>query len=238
MDLVALELCATRTSMSESGQSERQRASIVALGSFNPAIFHPIWFDRHELIREQEAESSKVQVVSPEVTVVEAEWFSLQVTTERFSLETRDPRKFLPLRDLATGTFRILEHTPIRAFGYNSFQFFQLHSADAWHHFGHHFAPKASWTGILDEPGLRLLTIQGTRGCCSADRIQIGIQSAVNNGVVISINEHYDIKQPDTQDESPSAIAFVNAVEQGWDHFLEYSRKVGEHLLNEGKLPE
>lgn len=84
--------------MSDAGQSERQRTSIVALGSFNPAIFHPVWFARHELIREAEADASKVQVVSPEVTVVEAEWFSLQVTTERFSLETRDPRKFLPLR--------------------------------------------------------------------------------------------------------------------------------------------
>lgn len=83
-----------------------------------------------------------------------------------------------------------------------------------------------------------MLTIQGSRGGCTADRIQISIQPAANNGVVISINEHYDIKQSDNQDERPSAIAFINALEHGWDCFLEYSRKVGEHLLNEGKLPE
>ena len=99
--------------MSESGQSDRQRMSIVALGSFNPAIFHPVWFARHKLIRDAEAEESKLKVMCPEITVVESEWFALQVTAERFSLETSDPRKFLPLRDLVTATFSILEHTPV-----------------------------------------------------------------------------------------------------------------------------
>ena len=225
--------------MSESGQSDRQRMSIVALGSFNPAIFHPAWFARHGLIRDAEADAdaSKVKVVSPEITLVESEWFLLQVTPERFSLETRDPRKFLPLRDLATATFGILEHTPVRAFGFNSFLYFPFVTADAWDHFGKHFAPKTPWSGILDAPSLQLLTIHGTRSGSLADRIQISIQPTATNGVVISINEHYEVDPSDIQDESPSAIAFANALEKEWDCFLEYSRTVGDHLLNEGKLP-
>jgi hypothetical protein len=223
--------------MSEFGQSDRQRMSIVALGSFNPAIFHPVWFARHQLIRDKEADSSQVKVMSPEITVVESEWFALQVTTERFSLETRDPRKFLPLKDLVTATFEILEHTPVRAFGFNSVQACQLASTDAWHHFGHHFAPKVSWDGILDGPGLRILTIQGTRSGSSADRIQISIQPAVNSGIVISINEHYDVKQSDDQ-APPSPSSLISGLEQGWNSFLDYSRVVGEHLLKEGELPK
>lgn len=221
--------------MNESTQSERPRVTIVALGSFNPAIFHPVWFTHNGLIREAEASTSEVQVVSPQVTVVKFEWFVLQVTPERFVVDTRDPRKFLPLRDLVSATFTILEHTPITAFGFNSYQWFQLESKEAWHQFGHHFAPKESWSGILDQPGLLTLTIQGTRPSSRANRIQISVQPArgEENGIVISVNEHYDVEQrPD--DEPTSANALVETLDQAWDGFQEYSSKVGSHLLQEG----
>jgi hypothetical protein len=226
--------------MSETSQSERQRMSIVALGSFNPAIFHPVWFARHDLIREAEASPETVKVVSPEVTIVEAEWFVLQVTTDRFSLETRDPRKFLPLRDLVVATFQLLEHTPVRAFGFNSIQSLQCESKEAWHHFGHHFAPKASWNDILNDPGMLNLTIQGTRSGCDAKRIQISIQPSTSlpNSVVISINEHYDLQETSEPDSVPAAIAFVETLERGWNGFQEYSRTAVEHLMHKGRLPQ
>ncbi len=224
--------------MSEPGKSERQGVSIVAIGSFNPAIFHPTWFARQGLIRDAEAEASDVRVVSPDVTVVKLEWFTLQVTSERFSVETRDARKYQPLRDLVAATFGILEHTPIRAFGFNSIQWFQLDSEAAWHGFGNHFAPKPSWDGILDQPGLNTLTIQGTRPDCSANRVQISIQPAavVQNGVVINVNEHYDVDLPEDDDSTTSASVLVETLEQGWDDFLDFSRTAAEHLLTEGRL--
>ncbi len=185
------------------------------------------------------ADQSKPSV-SPEVTVVQSEWFNLQVTTDRFSLESRDPRKFLPLRDLAAATFGILEHTPIRAFGFNSHQSFQLESTEAWHKFGHHFAPKKSWSSILDQPGLLNLTIQGMRSGCSAERIQITIQpvASIENGLAISLNEHYAVKEFDDDEEPSSADVLVDALEQGWVAFHEYSNAACEHVLKEGTLPE
>jgi len=211
--------------------------SIVALGSFNPAIFHPVWFQRQELIPDAEAKASDVKVISPQVAVVQTDWFTLQVTEERFAVETVDPRKFLPLRDLVSATFAILEHTPITAFGLNSHQSFQLDSTEAWHQFGHHFAPKESWRGILDQPGLTNLAISGKRPESLADRIQISIQPAVGNGVVISVNEHYQVKEP-MDGESASANVLVDTLDQAWTDFQEYSRRVGEHLLLEGKLED
>ena len=225
--------------MNEPLQSERQRVSIVALGSFNPAIFHPVWFTHHGLIRDAEATTSEVQVVSPQVTVVRFEWFVLQVTAERFVVETRDPRKFLPLRDLVAATFALLEHTPVSAFGFNSYQWFQLDSPEAWHQFGHHFAPKTSWSGILDQPGLLTLTIQGTRTSCRAKRIQITVQPArgEENGVVISVNEHYDVEQGG-KDEPASANVLVETLNDAWVGFQDYSLNVGKHLLREGVSPK
>jgi hypothetical protein len=226
--------------MGEFEQSERQGVTIVAVGSFNPAIFHPAWFAQHKLIREAEAEESKVEVVSTEITVVKSEWFNIQATNQRFSLETRDPTKFQPLRDLVVATFDILEHTPISSFGFNSLNCFELDSVDAWHRVGHHFAPKQSWDAILDEPGMRKVTMEGKRGSCSADRIQISIQpaaSSVSNGVVIIINEHYEIDASEDTGSTNSARAFIERLQQGWDGFLEFSRTTAEHLLREGSAP-
>jgi hypothetical protein len=228
--------------MSVSSQSERQGVSIVALGSFNPAIFHPDWFARHGLIRDAEAadaNASEVKVVSPEVTLLKSEWFTLQATTDRFSIETRDPRKYLPLKDLVTATFGILEHTPVRAFGFNNNQQFQFASDEAWHHFGHHFAPKQSWQEILDQPGMSVLTIQGTRNPSNAERIQISIQpaSGMPNSIVISINEHYGVNIPDEDDPTESTSVLIDKLEQSWDAFLDFSNKSSEHLLKEGQLP-
>src|SRR3954467_6321102 len=99
---------------------ELREASIVALGKFNPAIFQPHWYAVSKLIRPEEAEKAKIEVIHNELTVFSTEWFKVEITQERFAISTPDPTKNLPLRDLAMGTFKILEHTPINAFGFNS----------------------------------------------------------------------------------------------------------------------
>ena len=81
-------------------QSAMDGASIVALGSFNPTIFQPAWFTFHKLIREDEGNEAKIEVIHPQATVFSTPWFGLQVTPDRFYLETLDPTKWLPLRDL------------------------------------------------------------------------------------------------------------------------------------------
>jgi hypothetical protein len=211
-----------------SGNSYQQSMSVVALGSFNPAIFHPEWFARNELIRENEAKTSEIKVISPEVTVLSTEWFTLQVTGERFSLESKDERKFLPLRDLVVSTFDLLEHTPIKAFGLNRSEHFKLESETAWHELGHHFAPKTSWENILDHPGMSNLTMEGTRSNSTAERIQITIKPSTDFGVVISINEHY---QHSNDDESQTTVAFVSKVRDSWSEFTSFAKEAAKELL-------
>ena len=43
--------------------------SIVALGSFNPAIFQPLWFSCNDLIGPEEAKGADIKVVHKEVTL-------------------------------------------------------------------------------------------------------------------------------------------------------------------------
>jgi hypothetical protein len=91
------------------------------VGSFNPSIFQPLWFSQHNLIRNEEATAAKIEIIHPNATIFRTEWLSLQVTGNNFTALTEDPTKSLPLRDLVTGTFKLLEHTPLIAFGFNRF---------------------------------------------------------------------------------------------------------------------
>jgi hypothetical protein len=62
-------------------QAELEGLTIVVVGSFNPAIFHPAWFSRCNLIRQEEADSAKVEIVHSEVAQFSGDWFSVQRTS-------------------------------------------------------------------------------------------------------------------------------------------------------------
>jgi hypothetical protein len=219
------------------GYPEVQGVSIVALGNFNPAIFQPLWFSLHNLIRDDEASGAEVKVIHNEVTIFSTNWFSLQVTDGRFSVETQDPTMYQPIRDLALGTFQILEHTPVRAFGFNRDQHFKIVSADDWHAFGDYFAPKKAWSEILEKPGLRTLTIQGKREGCSADMILLRVEPSpkVPQGIFITVNEHYEVGDGSSTKPGDSMRTFLAMLQGAWDGFLTYCDESARYLLTAPK---
>ena len=84
----------------------------------------------------------KYQIIHQDATVFVADWFKLTVVSKSITFETSDPTMSKFLCDLASGTFKILEHTPLEAFGVNFVC--ALRDAvwqDFWHRLGHHFAP-------------------------------------------------------------------------------------------------
>lgn len=219
--------------------------SIVALGSFNPAIFQPLWFSDNNLIRHEEAENlvrpentgnAKLGIIHPDVSVFSTEWFSLQVTDNRFCVETADPTKSQTLRDLVQGTFRILEHTPIHAFGFNGNYHFRVSNED-WHDFGHHYAPKDSWNGILTDPGMRSLIIEGTRENCKAERLQIRIEPSpnVHPGVYVQVNQHYRVSGDQETSTKDRMVEFLHTLKDSWDDFAAYCDRACKHLLTQYK---
>lgn len=218
-------------------QLELDSYSVVLLGSFNPAIFQPLWFSANNLISPEEAKSEnvKLQIVHEQATVFSTKWFSLNATTNRFSIETRDASKLLPLRDLAQGTFKILEHTPLSAFGLNRISHFKIESETQWHDFGHHFAPKASWHGIMKSPGLIRMSMKGARQGSEADiTVLIESSAVIQPGIVININEHYNLVKPE-QELNPieSNKAYLNGIANSWDGYLKYSDDAATHLFSE-----
>jgi hypothetical protein len=152
-----------------------------------------------------------------------------------FTALTQDPTKSLPLRDLVIGTFKLLEHTPLTAFGFNRFGHFSAPSEDGWHAFGHHFAPKESWSSILKNPGLIGLVMEGKREGCEG-KIQVRIEPSPITalGIFITINQHHDLPTKDKQPELTQVErnrAFLAALQNQWDDFLSYAKNAREHLL-------
>jgi hypothetical protein len=60
-------------------------ASIVLVGSFNPAIFQPAWLAAKGLIRESESDAAVVELIHPEVAQYSAAWLHVLVTRERYA---------------------------------------------------------------------------------------------------------------------------------------------------------
>src|ERR1700733_14471106 len=67
---------------------EAEGASIIMIGSFNPAIFQPRWLEMQRLIRTEEAENAKITTIQAQVADFSTEWFQLQVLQQRFTVST------------------------------------------------------------------------------------------------------------------------------------------------------
>lgn len=217
--------------MPVSSPSIRHTISVVAIGAFNPAILSPIWFSAFNLIRKSEAaDAQEKQVVSADVTVFSTDWFSVQVVQQRLVIETRDPSKSGPLRDLVKGLFGILEHTPIHAFGFNSDQAFDLPAKSTRDLWGK-VAPPQLWTEVLKNPRPCRLDIDATRKDHDANRIHVILESSADEcTTVIRVNQHYDVKAVEDAPRSPAFL--LSKLDTDWDEFLEFTRQTADRIIS------
>jgi hypothetical protein len=98
-------------------------ASIVVIGSFNPAIFHPEWLRKHDLLPEFELENavqtSNALVVHSEISVLTFKSLRLEVQRERWTLTTERFDWAGDLGMLAASMLGKLPETPVKAVGFN-----------------------------------------------------------------------------------------------------------------------
>lgn len=206
---------------------------IVLVGSFNPQIFQPAWFAAQGLIRKEEGESAKIQVIHPEIAAFSLDWAQLQVTHENFVLDSSTTQQFSPalLRDLALGTFRLLPHTPVKMMGLNRSFHFPIESEALWHSIGHKLAPKEHWNGLLEKPGTRSLSVEGIRPDKHKGRILVKVEPSIqlHPGVFVHINDHFEVENPNT---TTGANEMVDILEKQWQVSLERSERIGYTLLS------
>lgn len=217
---------------------EKQEVSIVIRGQFNPTIFHPAWFSAQNLISSQEANKSIIQIIHAEAASFETDWMQVQVLRDRFLVKTSQEPYHEVLRDLVLGTFRLLNHTPVGMMGINRDFHFKLESEKAWHDFGDSIAPKNEWMSLLAKPGLKSLSMQGSRPDDSKGYIVTKVESSpeFNFGIYIQVNDHYEL-EPESRKVMP-AKDLMNILAMNWEQSMQNSLEIALKVAAMGKSDE
>jgi hypothetical protein len=209
---------------------EVEGLNIVIIGDFTPSLMQPAWFAMNQLIRRQEAEDAKIQIIHAEVSEFRLEWLRLQVTRDRFAAYTSQVPYFEPLRDFVMGTFRILGHTPISKIGINLEQHFAMRTPEILNSLGDKLAPKQGWDR-LKRPGLMSLTMRGDRedGYTGFKLVRVEPSRTVANGVSFNVNDHYELGEGDK--DLMGASKMVELLTKNWANTMVASAKIIESIL-------
>ena len=201
-------------------RAEIESTSIVLVGSFNPAIFSPLWFEHTGLLPKSEADAAQVQVISPVVAQFSVGWLVVQVLPERCTLTATSADRRPLLQDLALGTFRLLYHTPVAAAGFNHDAHFALGSPERYHRVGHALVPKAFLEGRMVAPGTRLVVIEGERDDGREGRVNLQVEPSLSvpNGLFVRVNDHFQLS---TRAEAAGAAELIALLLDAWDESIE-----------------
>lgn len=221
-------------------------SSIVAVGDFNPAIFSPDWLERNKLIGEgdaataREGSQGRPLLVSHQVTTFESEWFALQVLENQFSLTSKGV--LTPaFKDLATGIFQLVPHTPISAVGLNFVGHFKLANMGEYHKIGDVLAPKDIWAALYPDEltaGMAQITIRFQRGtrdkpADTKDEKRITVQPSrnISHGVSLAFNDHHDLTVATDRELTPAEqVAII--VDTQWEHTWKDAVRVFDQVLS------
>jgi hypothetical protein len=202
--------------------------NIVLRGNFNPAIFQPMWFAKHELISMAEAEDARIDIIRPELTNFRVGSMQLLVTLDKFQLDTATAEMAEVLKDLVLGTFHVLHETPAIQLGINRQLHFRMPSEEEWHQVGHKLAPKDLWTDLIEQPGTKSLVMQGKRPGASSQFIRATVQPSepVRPGVFMGTNEHFE--KPADRDIQ----WLLDTLRAEWTEAQTFAKHLGEEVID------
>ncbi|MCX4652921.1 hypothetical protein OG249_13580 [Streptomyces microflavus] len=216
--------------MQESRPPEYDQVSIVFVGSFNPKIYQPAWFEAQGLIRPEEAADSKIEVISNDICIFETSWFRLEVFKERWALSSRATPAIELLRDLVLATFETLRHSPVTKIGINAHGHYSMPNRETLDKFGHAVAPKDSfWRPVMEDPRLLTLTIVSKRtdGHEGAVRAKVEPSGRITDGLFVEVNDEY------ANDDSVSAEWAIKIVSEEWENHRSRVTSIRENIVTE-----
>lgn len=221
-----------------------EEASIVLVGNFNPSIFHPEWFIRHEIVsawnyRGRHSDEVTVAIL-PDLAQVEfQDKRSLYVMLNKFTLRCIRASEYLTIKDIVTNTFSMLQETPIKQMGMNYQAVIQLASRDLWLKFGEQMAPKLPWLKAapyinnLDKEkqsvlGLLEMTMQMPRPDDLEGYIRPTLKAVDldSRKLLISVNNHVLI-------QDNSATTMIDHLNNHWEQALDFAADFVETTLND-----
>lgn len=208
---------------------------MVLVGSFNPAIFHPEWFLRHDLIGQEDAREASVNVVSKEVGDLLICGVKLFCIPQRLSLGTANISRETQLKDLLLSIVSLLPHTPIEACGINPWADYRVESEEHWHRIGHALAPKdLVWNRLAANPGMRSLTITAPREGEFPGELNMTVEPSTRfrPGILVRSNYHWKLPaQPSRGGHSELLLRFLHDEEE-WKEACGKARSVADVIFD------
>lgn len=218
-------------------EAEMDTVSVVLVGSFNPAIFQPLWFAAHEMLSIEDAEAAEFGLVHPEITQFSTRQFRITVEQTKF-IATCEAIHRNVVRDLVISCFgRVLIHTPVVMLGLNRELHFSCGTEEQRSQFGLRLAPLEPWGQWGEEirqswanpaapigPGgpahggmIRIQMREQPRPDGYSGWIQADIQPSqlirAGSGIYISVNNHFNIQR----DQAHPAQEAVETLERAWE---------------------
>ena len=218
---------------------------IVLLGAFNPAIFTPAWFALHGLLSENQADTVEPEIVHNQISVFQADWFHLQVTPDRFSIETTQAPN-VRVRDLVMRLFgELLPHAPVTAIGINNSVHVKAGNKEEWNRIGTTLAPPPAWgpwCGKLDldgdSGGMKSLVMSQPipAGRPEGSAINITVEpsarvGAGQAGVFVLVNHHFAISKASLD----SGRSLAELLEQYFEKCEDMSHGIFDHVMSLGQ---
>lgn len=215
---------------------------MVCAGSFNPAIFHPLWLiDKGLLPRDAGEAARETTIVTPNLTAFTADWLNVQITPEQAVFATVEEGRAFDLRDVAKGALDVLPETPVDGLGINSDAHFRLTSEEAWHELGDRFLPKDFWQPMFEDEiwirranglsvGLRTMTLEAWRGDVNGYvRTEVAPSVRVTpHGVYVAINAHFQLTVGEDRSNGYQA---ARTLDEHWDDTRELERLLTDRVL-------
>lgn len=202
---------------------------LIFVGNFNPSIIQPFWLAHKGLIREEEGENAKVEVIHNELVKFDLDWLKIQVTKARLELRTTQEPYFEPLKDLACGIIKILRETPLDSFGINHIRHYILESEKQYYEFGNKLAPLSNWSSFMQDP--RLVSLELVMNKKENGYIRLRIQPSdslknTKNAIMTNINDHYssEVSGPKKSDQ------LLNLLMENWNRSFSFANEAESNI--------
>ena len=216
--------------------------NIVLVGSFNPSILTPAWFELHGLLPPGTGETATLHVAHRQVATFEADWLLLDVNANQFiASTTQEP--FIRVRDLVVRVFaEQLSHTPINAMGINRDVHFKVRNAAERMNIGRALAPLDPWGQLgrdleLDNEraGMTSLTMSQYPGGAATSGGQLNITVEPSRriadkslGVYVRVNDHFGVEDTSAGRETH----FMELLANNFDASHRRSDEIIDHVMS------
>ena len=222
--------------------------SIVMVGEFNPAIFHPAWLKANKIENDVSDEVTQVDIVHGDIAMFRIDTRYYKIENNRFSLEvTTAP--WVHILDITRQIFGdFLSHTPIQAFGVNRRIHFPVKDIETRTEIGRKLAPIEPWGEFgqqMDEltssghpnGGLQSLTMRRVReendvSILINTKIEPSARIKDNLGIFMEINNHHQLLDYKLEAGSGRAIELLCKV---FEEEVQNADKIMETIMKYGK---